>query len=59
MRWQDRFLVHDEVSGETYDWGQTNYVELQPWRTVAHILRLDRLGVATPAIAPIGAHGQP
>ncbi|MDQ5855061.1 MAG: alpha-1,4-glucan--maltose-1-phosphate maltosyltransferase [Actinomycetota bacterium] len=59
MRWQDRFLVHDEVSGETYDWGQTNYVELQPWRTVAHILRLGRLGVATPAIAPIGAHGQP
>ncbi|HEX2289018.1 MAG TPA: hypothetical protein VHH53_02205, partial [Pseudonocardiaceae bacterium] len=59
MRWQDRFLVHDEVSGETYDWGQTNYVKLQPWRAVAHILRLGRLRVTTPAIAGIGAHGQP
>ncbi len=35
---QDRFLAHDEVSGETYDWGQVNYVQLQPWRAVAHIL---------------------
>jgi starch synthase (maltosyl-transferring) len=35
---RDRFLAHDEVSGETYDWGQTNYVQLQPWRAVAHIL---------------------
>ncbi|MGH3685505.1 MAG: alpha-1,4-glucan--maltose-1-phosphate maltosyltransferase [Pseudonocardiaceae bacterium] len=34
----DRFLVHDEVSGETYRWGQTNYVQLQPWRAVAHVL---------------------
>ncbi|HEY3894021.1 MAG TPA: alpha-1,4-glucan--maltose-1-phosphate maltosyltransferase [Pseudonocardiaceae bacterium] len=34
----DRFLVRDEVSGETYDWGQTNFVQLQPWRAVAHIL---------------------
>jgi starch synthase (maltosyl-transferring) len=35
---RDRFLAHDEVSGETYDWGQTNYVQLQPWRAVAHII---------------------
>ncbi|MGH3669898.1 MAG: alpha-1,4-glucan--maltose-1-phosphate maltosyltransferase, partial [Pseudonocardiaceae bacterium] len=34
----DRFVVHDEVSGETYNWGQTNFVQLQPWRAVAHIL---------------------
>jgi len=38
----DRFLAHDEVSGESYDWGQVNFVELQPWRAVAHILRLRR-----------------
>jgi starch synthase (maltosyl-transferring) len=37
---RDRFLAHDEVSGETYDWGQTNYVQLQPWRAVAHILNV-------------------
>jgi starch synthase (maltosyl-transferring) len=35
---QDRFDVHDEVSGETYHWGQLNFVQLQPWRAVAHIL---------------------
>ena len=35
---QDRFVVHDEVSGETYRWGQVNFVELQPWRAVAHVL---------------------
>jgi starch synthase (maltosyl-transferring) len=40
MDWQDRFDVHDEVSGETYHWGQTNFVQLQPWRAVAHILAL-------------------
>jgi starch synthase (maltosyl-transferring) len=36
----DRVLVHDEVSGETYSWGQVNFVQLQPWRAVAHILSL-------------------
>ncbi|MQA12907.1 MAG: DUF3416 domain-containing protein [Pseudonocardiaceae bacterium] len=36
----DRFAVYDEVSGETYDWGQSNYVRLEPWRAVAHVLAL-------------------
>ncbi|MBV9059144.1 MAG: alpha-1,4-glucan--maltose-1-phosphate maltosyltransferase [Pseudonocardiales bacterium] len=40
----DHFDVHDEVSGETYHWGPTNFVQLQPWLAVAHILR-----VAAPA----------
>ncbi|MGH3832784.1 MAG: alpha-1,4-glucan--maltose-1-phosphate maltosyltransferase [Pseudonocardiaceae bacterium] len=35
---RDRFDAHDEVSGETYHWGQTNFVQLQPWRRVVHIL---------------------
>jgi starch synthase (maltosyl-transferring) len=43
MAQQDRFLAHDEISGETYDWGQANYVQLEPWRVVAHILRVRRL----------------
>ncbi len=43
MDWQDRFLAHDEVSGETYDWGQANYVQLEPRRAVAHILRVQLL----------------
>jgi starch synthase (maltosyl-transferring) len=42
LNWDDRVLVHDEVSGETYDWGQHNYVLLEPWNHVAHILRLQR-----------------
>jgi starch synthase (maltosyl-transferring) len=45
MNWSDRFDVHDEVSGETYRWGAVNFVQLQPWRAVAHILwRTDRGG---------------
>ncbi|HEX6402917.1 MAG TPA: alpha-1,4-glucan--maltose-1-phosphate maltosyltransferase [Pseudonocardiaceae bacterium] len=40
MGWSDRFDVYDEVSGETYRWGAVNFVQLQPWRAVAHILWL-------------------
>ncbi len=36
----DRLDVHDEVSGETYNWTEANFVQLQPWRAVAHILAL-------------------
>ena len=38
--WHDRITVLDEVSGEQYDWGQTNFVRLEPWRAVAHVLAL-------------------
>ncbi|MGW0045330.1 maltotransferase domain-containing protein [Rhodococcus sp. NPDC003348] len=38
--WHDRIAVLDEVSGDQYDWGQTNFVRLEPWRAVAHILAL-------------------
>jgi starch synthase (maltosyl-transferring) len=40
--WGDTITVHDEVSGETYDWGQFNFVKLEPWNHVAHILRVER-----------------
>jgi starch synthase (maltosyl-transferring) len=40
--WHERFTVHDEVSGEVYNWGQTNYVRLEPQRAVAHILVVHR-----------------
>jgi starch synthase (maltosyl-transferring) len=39
--WTDRLTVHDEITGETYDWGQYNYVRLDPLR-VAHIFRVER-----------------
>jgi starch synthase (maltosyl-transferring) len=42
LSWFDRFTAHDEVTGETWDWGQANYVRLEPWRAVAHIVHLQR-----------------
>ena len=38
FEWSDRFVAHDEVTGHTWDWGQSNYVRLEPWRSVAHIV---------------------
>jgi starch synthase (maltosyl-transferring) len=40
--WTDRFIVHDEVSGATWEWGQSNYVRLDPVQSVAHILAVAR-----------------
>ncbi|TNY38547.1 alpha-1,4-glucan--maltose-1-phosphate maltosyltransferase [Thermomonospora catenispora] len=40
LDWQDRFTVHDELSGESYDWGQANYVRLDPHIRPAHIFTL-------------------
>jgi starch synthase (maltosyl-transferring) len=36
----DRFWVRDEITGEEYQWGQSNYVRLDPVRAVAHILNM-------------------
>ncbi|MCS0606540.1 alpha-glucosidase C-terminal domain-containing protein, partial [Streptomyces sp. LP11] len=35
-------VVHDELTGETYHWGSSNYVRLTPGRTPAHVLRVGR-----------------
>ena len=40
--WDDQLTVHDEISGESYTWGQFNYVRLEPWNQVAHIFRVQR-----------------
>ncbi|MDN5858848.1 MAG: alpha-1,4-glucan--maltose-1-phosphate maltosyltransferase, partial [Pseudonocardia sp.] len=42
LDWSDRFTVHDEITGDTWDWGQFNYVRLEPWRHVAHVLRVEK-----------------
>jgi starch synthase (maltosyl-transferring) len=42
LDWDDRFAVHDEVTGQTWDWGQANYVRLVPNEAVAHILSVVR-----------------
>ncbi|MEU8936222.1 alpha-glucosidase C-terminal domain-containing protein, partial [Streptomyces sp. NPDC048409] len=34
--------VRDELTGETYTWGRTNYVRLTPGRTPAHVLHAGR-----------------
>ncbi|WP_116103798.1 maltotransferase domain-containing protein [Amycolatopsis thermalba] len=40
--WHERLIAHDEVTAETWDWGQANYVRLEPWRSVAHIVGVQR-----------------
>jgi len=40
LDWHHRFTAHDEVTGASYDWGQANYVRLEPWNTVAHIVHV-------------------
>jgi starch synthase (maltosyl-transferring) len=37
LDWSDRFGVTDEITGASYDWGEFNYVELDPHREPAHV----------------------
>ncbi|MGR7023519.1 alpha-1,4-glucan--maltose-1-phosphate maltosyltransferase [Geodermatophilus sp. URMC 62] len=37
LDWHERFGVTDEITGARYDWGQFNYVELDPYREPAHV----------------------
>ncbi|GAA1480301.1 alpha-1,4-glucan--maltose-1-phosphate maltosyltransferase [Gordonia sinesedis] len=46
FEWQDRFTGVDEVTGEEFSWGQANYIRLEPWRQVAHIVSLPPLNPA-------------
>jgi starch synthase (maltosyl-transferring) len=40
LDWHERFTVTDELTGATYDWGQFNYVELDPHREPAHVFAI-------------------
>jgi starch synthase (maltosyl-transferring) len=42
MDWQDTFIVHDELTGQTWRWGERNYVRLDPGYEPAHILSVRR-----------------
>jgi starch synthase (maltosyl-transferring) len=42
LDWADRFAVTDELTGAHYDWGQSNYVELDPYREPAHVFTVHR-----------------
>jgi len=44
--WDERFWVRDEITAESYEWGRANFVRLEPWRSVAHVLAL-------PAVPPL------
>jgi starch synthase (maltosyl-transferring) len=39
----DRFWVRDEITGDEYQWGQSNYIRLDPARAVAHILNMPQI----------------
>ncbi|MGY1812022.1 alpha-1,4-glucan--maltose-1-phosphate maltosyltransferase [Blastococcus sp. SYSU D00820] len=40
LDWHERFTVTDELTGASYDWGQFNYVELDPYHEPAHVFSL-------------------
>ncbi|WP_406445009.1 alpha-1,4-glucan--maltose-1-phosphate maltosyltransferase [Streptomyces sp. NBC_00631] len=42
LDWNAVLSVQDELTGETYSWGRTNYVRLTPGRTPAHVLQVGR-----------------
>jgi len=42
MDWSDRYDVRDEVTGAVWNWGQANFVSLDPGFEPAHILRVQR-----------------
>jgi starch synthase (maltosyl-transferring) len=48
LDWSDRFAVTDEITGARYDWGQYNYVELDPHREPAHVFAVHRALPAGP-----------
>jgi starch synthase (maltosyl-transferring) len=36
----DRFWVRDEITGEEYQWGQANYIRIDPAKAVAHVVNM-------------------
>jgi starch synthase (maltosyl-transferring) len=43
MDWFDNFTVDDLITGEQYQWGEHNYVRLDPHYQPAHVLHVRRL----------------
>ncbi|GAA2792156.1 alpha-1,4-glucan--maltose-1-phosphate maltosyltransferase [Crossiella cryophila] len=42
MDWGERFVARDEVTGDIWDWGQGNFVRLEPHHSVAHVVTIQR-----------------
>ncbi|WP_411090744.1 alpha-1,4-glucan--maltose-1-phosphate maltosyltransferase [Streptomyces sp. 049-1] len=46
LDWHETVPVHDELTGQTYHWGRTNYVRLEPGRAPAHVFHVRRPSAA-------------
>ncbi|MGQ5227968.1 alpha-1,4-glucan--maltose-1-phosphate maltosyltransferase [Streptomyces sp. yara] len=55
LEWHESVPVRDELTGETYHWGSTDYVRLEPGRAPAHVLHVQR----PPAAQRNGGPGTP
>jgi starch synthase (maltosyl-transferring) len=42
MDWHERFMVTDQITGATYEWGQHNAVRIDPYVEPAHVFVLQR-----------------
>jgi starch synthase (maltosyl-transferring) len=42
LDWDDQLLVHDQVTGLEWTWGQANYVRLDPFAEPAHLFTVKR-----------------
>jgi starch synthase (maltosyl-transferring) len=42
LDWDDQLLVHDQVTGLEWTWGQANYVRLDPFTEPAHLFTVKR-----------------
>jgi starch synthase (maltosyl-transferring) len=43
MDQQEHFWVRDEITGEEYHWGPSNYVRLEPAHAVAHVINMPQI----------------
>ncbi|WP_329469418.1 alpha-1,4-glucan--maltose-1-phosphate maltosyltransferase [Streptomyces sp. NBC_01723] len=46
LDWHETVPVHDELTGQTYHWGRTNYVRLEPGGAPAHVFHVRRPSAA-------------
>jgi starch synthase (maltosyl-transferring) len=43
LDWGERFAAHDLLTGQTFAWGEHNYVRLDPFFEPAHLIHVRRL----------------
>ncbi|MFD5800164.1 alpha-1,4-glucan--maltose-1-phosphate maltosyltransferase [Streptomyces sp. NPDC127020] len=55
LDWHETVPVHDELTGQTYHWGRTNYVRLEPGGAPAHVFHVRLPSTAAPQNGGSGA----